>query len=397
MRIKKVILLICTLFAFVLQMQAGILSKNAEISILSSGKSDEAIYTKWGHAAIRINDPDLHIDVVFNYGIFNFKKGFIYKFVKGETDYRLDTEDFIEAKEEAHEKNADYYEQVLNLSPEEKEKVFEALIENASPENRYYRYNFFFDNCATRPRLLLNKNIDGTIGYKERKMTETFRDRIYTALKDDPWYKFGIDICLGSPTDRVMTAQESLFEPVVMKEAFDSAVIIRQGKVEPLVKATHQLDHKRNEKSDTNWANIVTPLVVFWFLFIASIGHVYYYTKTGKDDRWFYSVLFALIGLNGIIVYFLTFISVHPCVNPNFNLLWTNPLLLLFTFLPYIKKAQKITTALMATNIASNIIAISGYLWLPQRYNSAFLPIMLTEVLLCAVWIRKNRAKASQA
>ena len=126
------------------------LSEEARISLMTSAPYDEEVFTVYGHAALRIYDPKQNIDYIFNYGIFDFSKpNFIYRFAKGETDYKLGVADFQDYVIEYQMRGSDITEQVLNLTQEEKEHIWDALLINYRPENRVYRYNFFFDNCAT--------------------------------------------------------------------------------------------------------------------------------------------------------------------------------------------------------------------------------------------------------
>lgn len=394
---KRIITLLLTILSAVAIAKAGMLPPDTKISILTSGPSDEAIFTKWGHTAIRVCSPTLGLDEVFNYGIFTFQDGFIVKFVKGETDYRLGTCSYEDALSETRdEKNAAYYEQELNLTPDEKEALFSALLVNYEPENRYYRYNFFFDNCATRAREMVRTHTTGTIIYPTVHSTETFRDVIHQLLKTSPWYAFGIDICLGSPTDKVMSNKDRLFIPMEMMKAYSQAKIVKGDSIQPLVKSYRQLNTPKTIAPSKSLFDYVTPMVLFWIIFAMTTLHIGYYYKTGKNDSWFYSLIFGLLGITGILVFFLSFFSVHPCVYPNYNLLWCNPLLLLPVLTIWIKKLRKINFYLFGLIAASNLTALSGYLWLPQAYAGAFAPIMLIEIALSAAWIYKNNANDTE-
>ena len=120
------------------------LSEEACISLMTSEPYDEEVFTIYGHAAIRVRDPKLKIDYVFNYGIFDFSKpNFVYRFTKGETDYQLGVSRFQDYAVEYQMRGSDITEQVLNLSQADKERIWEALLVNYRPENRVYRYNFF--------------------------------------------------------------------------------------------------------------------------------------------------------------------------------------------------------------------------------------------------------------
>ncbi len=196
------------------------LSEEARISLMTSAPYDEEVFTVYGHAALRIHDPKQNIDYIFNYGIFDFSKpNFIYRFAKGETDYKLGVADFQDYVIEYQMRGSDITEQVLNLTQEEKEHIWDALLINYRPENRVYRYNFFFDNCATRPAAILEKEINGNVDYQYPFQSQTFRDLINYCTRNHPWLTFGCDLALGSPTDRKATQHEMLFLPPYLKEA----------------------------------------------------------------------------------------------------------------------------------------------------------------------------------
>ncbi|HAD02404.1 MAG TPA: hypothetical protein DCE74_09385, partial [Porphyromonadaceae bacterium] len=172
----KKYLFIISFLLLILPIKAQLpLSEESRISILTSYPSDEEVFTLYGHTAIRILDPAQNIDLVFNYGIFDFHTpNFIYRFAKGETDYMLGVADFQNYFIEYQMRGSKVVEQALNLNQVEKEKLWQALIVNYEPQNRTYRYNFFFDNCSTKPRDLVEKAVEGKINYKENKNKLTF-------------------------------------------------------------------------------------------------------------------------------------------------------------------------------------------------------------------------------
>ncbi len=406
------------------------LSEDATISLLTSGPSDMAIFTVWGHTAIRVKDPATSTDKVFNYGIFSFGEplSFISRFVSGQTDYKLGRTSMYNSMEETIEKNADYYEQVLNLTQHEKEVLYGALLENYKPENRVYRYKYFSDNCATRPRALLRKCIEGELVYgpftEEKAKAEydatynrlyknedgtdkTYRDIIYELLPTSPWYRFGIDLCLGQPTDTKIGDWDQLFLPIYLKEEVSYQSIKTQDSIRPLVAQTNQLltKHVEADNEDTEWTNIFSPLIVFWTAVLFALLHIMYYKATGKDDRWAYVAFFALLGLFGIIVFYVSCLSVHEFVSPNLNLLWMSPIQFLIAVLIYAKKAQKIEKVLMwIACIGSALAAIyfvvcklsGSSLGEVQQYNTANLPIIIIELLFTAAWLYKNRNRAQK-
>ena len=196
---KKNIFLLFLLFTAVsLQAQYPLLSKDAEISLLTVSPSEDEVYTVYGHTALRVRDASKKLDTVFNYGIFDFSKpNFIYRFAKGETDYRLAaqyTRDFLI---EYEMRGSEVTEQILDIDSAGKARIWEALMINNRPENRVYRYNFFFDNCATRPAAIIEKLAGGKIDYNIPFKQQTFRDLINYCTRNKPWLTFGCDLHLA--------------------------------------------------------------------------------------------------------------------------------------------------------------------------------------------------------
>ncbi|HKL96496.1 MAG TPA: DUF4105 domain-containing protein, partial [Paludibacteraceae bacterium] len=137
---KKTLVLLISLFAWFIS--SAQLSESSQISLLTC-EPGEATYAKFGHSAIRINDPELGVDIVFHYGIFDYNtEWFIAKFVKGATDYEVGVLPINIFLGEYQKRGSSVYEQVLMLNQTQREELYEALWENYEPENRKYRYNF---------------------------------------------------------------------------------------------------------------------------------------------------------------------------------------------------------------------------------------------------------------
>ncbi|HCC85271.1 MAG TPA: hypothetical protein DEQ06_01525, partial [Porphyromonadaceae bacterium] len=175
------------------------LNDSATVSLLTASPWNGAIYALFGHTAIRVQDDSTGIDEVYNYGFFDSSQpGFIYNFVRGRTDYILGVTSFADFIYEYRAKGQQVVEQQLNLSPAEKQKLYDALYENALPENRKYRYNYFYDNCATRPRDMVEQYCNGEIQYPPTDAPQSYRDLVHESLVNYPWYSFGIDLLIGS-------------------------------------------------------------------------------------------------------------------------------------------------------------------------------------------------------
>ena len=200
------------------------------ISLLTCASGGE-IYSLFGHTAIRYENFTRGIDAVFNYGMFNFNApNFIFRFALGETDYQLGVTNYEHFASEYNYLGRDVWQQTLNLTQAEKEHLFNLLQENYRPENRIYRYNFFYDNCATRPRDQIEAAIDGTLQYADN-MTDTdtgvtFRDLLHKYSEGHPWSRFGMDLCMGSKADQPINRRLMMFVPFYVQDFFNTARIV---------------------------------------------------------------------------------------------------------------------------------------------------------------------------
>lgn len=353
---------------------------NLEVSLLTCSPGDE-LYSAFGHTAIRVND------MVFNYGMFNFNtEGFYIKFVSGQTDYELGVEMMQGFERQYERRNRSVIEQKLNLTNEEKAALFNALIENTRPENKTYRYNFVFDNCATRPRVKIEECLKGAIKYDVKEENESYRKLIEKYVGEDSWIKFGIDILIGAEADKTASFFDRLFLPDELMNAFATA---RRDNGERLVTETEEIVSQDKDEDDDE-DNGVTPLAVAVIaMTIISIASLLFPRKLKALDF----VLFLATGLLGVVITFLCFFSLHPLVGENYNLLWLNPVHLIIPLTIFIKKARKILMCVYLLTALAAVIAISGYIYLPQEFNIAFLPFMAIIVVRALSAIKTLRQK----
>lgn len=358
------------------------LSESAEISLLTSTPIDDAVYTLYGHTSLRILDREKGTDLLFNYGIFSFAKPhFIYRFAKGETDYMLDAYPLKYFISECQMRGSGLNEQVLNLTQKEKEAIWEALVINLQPANKVYRYNFFFDNCATRPVALIEKYTRGTIRYPKQEYEYTFRELINDCTRNHPWLTFGCDLVLGSPTDRIATQHETFFLPKYLEQSFAGATILQpDGSCRPLVKLSRTLVEAQPEETD-NKATLTPMAAGLLLLALVVIVTAWEYRKK-TYFRIVDFILFLAAGAGGVILFFLSFISVHPCMWPNWWLIWLHPLHLIGAILFLVKKLNKAAYYYHFINFAALTCLILGIGFVPQHLNGAFIPLIL------CLWIR---------
>ena len=361
------------------------LSEQAEISLMTSAPYDEEVFTVYGHAAIRVHDPKQNIDYIFNYGIFDFSKpNFIYRFAKGETDYKLGVSYFQDYVINYQMSGSEITEQVLNLTQAEKQRIWKALLVNYQPENRVYRYNFFFDNCATRPAAIVEKEIQGKLDYHFPYEGKSFREIINYCTRNHPWLTFGCDLALGSPTDREATLHEMLFIPGYLKEAFAKATVTdEQQQTRPLVSKTNIIPSEPNELEKNIW-DVFTPLVCAILFFLIIAGLTFLEWKNKKHFLTVDCIVFGLAGTAGLVLFYLSFISTHPCIWPNWSMLWLHPLHWVGVILFCVKKLKIAANYFHFINFAALTLMLIGWYFIPQHLNTAFLP------LVASIWLRSG-------
>lgn len=350
--------------------EAGQLGSSAKVSILTCDPGTD-VYSIYGHTAIRISDPEQKLDVVYNYGVFDYySPNFNYRFAKGQTDYLMIGQTFSSFMPEYVEEKRSVYEQILNLSPEGKNELFRALLENARPENRMYRYNFFMDNCATRVRDMIEHHVGSPVRFTDDHPTKSYRDLIKEFHHSFRWIDLGIDLLVGKKADVPVSAYGQMFLPEYLQNQFAKAQITIDGKVQPLVQETTTLLQFPNPKLHSDWP---WPVIVFGLIFLFVSGISIRAFRRKKNIDWLDYWLFGLSGFAGIIIGWFTLYSEHPAMSPNYNLLWAFPINLVFAGIWKIKKWRKYSRNYLF--LAAGLMVISFFMG--QQFNPAVYFIML--------------------
>ena len=362
------------------------LSNAAEFSLLTIAPSEDTPYTLYGHTGLRVNDPYTNTDVVFNWGLFDFSKpNFVYRFTKGETDYRLGAIGFPFFMMEYNMRGSNVGEQLLNLTQAEKERIWEALLTNNRPENQVYRYNFFFDNCATRPAEIIAANLEGDLILEELEEPVSFRDLINYCTRNQPWQTFGCDLALGMPTDRLITKQEALFLPVLLRDAYANAVVKTDSTTRQLVSGAKSLTYFPPADAPKNALNTwLTPMVCCWTLFVLILGLTLLEALRKTYFRIVDCILFFIAGAGGVVLWFLCFISTHPGIWPNWSAVWLQPFDLLAVILFAVKRFGKAAFYYHFINFAALSVLLAAWHFLPQHLNPAFIPLVMS------LWLRSG-------
>ncbi len=371
------ILLVFALF-FVNSASGQYLSDKAEISLLSYNPVNE-IYTIFGHSGVRVFDPERQINIVFNYGMFDYAApNFTLNFIKGKLNYSLGVQNFSQVVQYSDYRNQTLYEQVLNLDKEQKQIVYAFLQNNYKPENRYYMYDFFFDNCATRIRDILDTTLTSTLSYDKTTVTKnlSYRELIQEFTQTQPWLAFGINLIFGLPTERKATFEEQMFLPGYLYESFAVGTITTADTTRSLVRMTRPVHIADEIKAETDFS--VTPNLLFWFLFGLSLILNITIRKSKITKIW--NGIFMLIaGLSGLIFLVMWFGTEHIPVKNNLNVIWAFPTHLIAAFWIWKSFSKpmyfKIFTAI-------NILLLISFPIFLQQMPTPVIPILLTLITI---------------
>ncbi len=306
------------------------LSESAAVSVLTMGPGTN-LNDSFGHSAFRISDTNQNIDVVYNYGVYNFDTpNFYLKFVKGQLMYQLDRTDFSLFYQHYSDQDRWIKEQVLNLTLKEKQELFDFLQKNYLPENRKYIYDFFFENCATRIRDVLAGVLKNKLVFDKNfvSKTHTFRQLIQKNVHWNSWGSFGMDLAIGAVVDRNASNWEHQFLPEYIFKALEKGQIKRGLGATDLVKKTSILNKKTaKEKSETL---LMSPFFIISLLAFIILGVTFKDYQNNSRSRWMDGGLYALTGIIGVFLLLLWFATDHFATQNNYNLLWAVPLSLFF-------------------------------------------------------------------
>jgi len=342
------------LIGFIYQGRAQItdLSPVAKISVITCGSGSD-LYTTFGHSAFRVVDVAQELDVVYNYGTFDFDPpGFYVDFAKGKLDYKLSKQSYPRFLFTYELEQRWVKEQVLVLHPDQKSTLYHFLEKNNLPENRMYPYDFFYDNCATKIRDVLTAALGSSVVYDPSYVSDlyTFRELIHKNVNINSWSAVGIDIALGAVIDTEASSTEHMFLPdyvhaQLQKTTLDGVPLVADENVllaiDPLEDAS---------------SFFTTPLC---FLLLV-LGVVVYFSlreyNTKKRARWLDFALFLSTGAIGILIIFLWFFTNHTATARNFNFLWAfAPNLIVAFFLAWLVGVQAFNIVLLPLFIALTI------------------------------------------
>lgn len=373
----KRLLLILFLFASVMaKAQLPVLTEQSKVVLFTCGPGDE-LYAGFGHSALWVSDPALGVDRLYNWGTFDFDTpNFYWKFTRGQLDYMLTVTTARRFIAEYDYRKISVVGQTLNLNLDEKQKLFDIVEENLLPENRFYKYDFFYDNCATRIRDVVVKAVDGQVDFNTPDQNWSFREILFPYLKYTPWTKFGINLILGLTSDKVATTNEYMYMPELMQDEFANAVVFKNGESYKLVEQEQQF---LNSKLVFEYNLLHDPALFFGGLFLIFGLMTFYELRSGRYYKWL-DLFLNIVGVTaGSFLFFMWVGTDHSATNQNLNILWLLPAQALFLVSLFFKKSTRKKLVMVSFSIIV-VVSLAMYVW-PQATELSFLIISLIYAL----------------
>ncbi|MBU8893474.1 MAG: DUF4105 domain-containing protein [Bacteroidales bacterium] len=331
---------------------------NIEISLLTCSSGSET-FTAWGHSAIRIIDKKSSVDIVYNFGLFDFNTpNFYLKFIKGKLKYKLGTHSTRNFFISYFEENRQIIEQKLNLSEEDKVKIINELGYLYRPENRYYYYSFVGKNCTSELRDLLFENVE--TDFQNQLTNKTHRDQLNEFLNDKLWVRLGMSLIMGYKVDKKIDMFESMFLPDYLCYGLNNI----QTNGEKLVLTENV--YNKIENNNINYPFIFNPLFILSLLLLVVL-----FVKS----KFIQTPILLIVGLIGLAILLVSLITEHPELQYNLNLLWLNPLYILAVF--KFRKKPKLKIYLAGIIQILIIIIIPIWIFKVQYFELSYLPIIL--------------------
>jgi Domain of unknown function (DUF4105) len=342
-------------------------------------------YSIYGHSALRIVIPAKNTDTIYNWGVFDFDTpNFTWKFAKGRLDYMLIAQSSKSFLSDYYYEKRSVYSQKININPEELKKLIELVNENLKPENRKYRYDFFYDDCSTRIRDLFEKSIGEKLKYPppETGRIPTFRDLVAKYQNPYRWLKFGVDLIMGSTADKKAHFRDRMFLPIDMKDELSKTVVRRGDKMIPLLQNPSViLDFPLSSVKQNFFISppFIFTLAIIVILILAAL------TKSRKIIRILDIAIYSVFSVLSILMIFFNFFTDHEQMKWNLNIIWLNPFIIVCLVMLILNKTGTVWFRIVFCISAGFIVL--NYI-LPQDFNIGF--VLLAFILLIRSSVRSE-------
>ena len=371
---RKIALLICLMCTSAMRCLAT--EDSIRVSLLTCSPGPE-VYELYGHTAIRCELPDREVDVVFNYGVFDFKaKHFAWRFALGECDYIVQAIPWSYFIGEYVARGSSITAQELNLTQQEALQLFERLAHNCLPENRTYRYNFLRNNCTTMVRDRIEETLGGQVLYPDSLPHYSYREMLHQYTAAHPWAQEANDLLLGADVDTMLSERDMMFAPEYFMRFCSGAIIMdADGRQRPLVRRTETPIAAQPQPDATS------PLMLPWqalAVFGAICLMVMMCELHSRRICWLWDVVLLTVqGCVGTLIAFLFFFSEHPSVDSNWLLWLFNPLA--FAGIPLVVRAatRNRTTHWHAAYFTVLALFLLFSPWIPQGFGKIIIPLAL--------------------
>lgn len=359
-------------------------SKGFQVSVLTCSPGTE-LYSTFGHTAIRIVDSSNQTDLVYNFGTFDFNDpNFYSKFTRGKLAYFLSVASLPEFLYEYQLEGRKVTEQILNIDSSSKRQLATELAQTLITENRFYQYDFLYNNCTSKIRDLLIKEGVLNTNYHLVSKPASFRNFLHQYLQsgNHHWSQLGIDLLLGSPIDKIMVNKHQMFLPDYLMNGIDSN--------QTLV-ASKRVLVSPNQPS-LSGGNGLMPFFVFSGFSILYILLTLVKVKwVTRLIRWLDAGLFFITGAIGILLLFMWFGTDHKSCAYNYNLLWALPTHFMASFFVWNQTSAMKNYFLAATMV--HALTIICWFFLPQELNLGFAPIAILLLTRSVHYTKKGLSK----
>lgn len=358
--LTKKILLVLFLMTFLVGLGQNIqLSNQAKISVLTCGTGNES-YSLFGHTAIRVQDSLQALDLVYNYGAFDFRTpNFVAKFAKGDLNYFVVASSYIDFIGSYSAEERAVYEQNLVITAQQKQLIFDNLNRTLLSDERYYTYKFIDKNCTSMVVDLINTSLGGTVISKKGDTSETYRSVLFPYFEGHFYESLGTSIIFGTKVDEKATR---IFLPFELKNSL-AKTTFQDHLLAPKTTTVLAFDKKSNHSWWNNWYTYIVFLVVLLVVNKRAVDFTY----------------LTVLGFLGIFFISMGFYSFHQELAWNYNILLFSPLYLIMLVFAITRNKKAVYKLAIVHSV---LLIIYGLYCANKAHFLIVLPLVATTLLI---------------